>query len=280
MQRKWIVCISRYFDFWGFCMEFAVTKRYEECYLLILVLHIILMCATGWSILIFLKKPTDDTLGHANDIIKLGSILFVCILSLMESYFKRNRQKKFWHIFQKIENKCRPIQSLQLSSYLMKFGFVFVTSIMSTVYYYLKYMHFSYRSDSLAQITMCAFDLLTKIYLNRVLYYLLYLELIENEMNRINQFTKEITQKSRNKMQRRNNERNPQPLRQLLRIEHRLRAICEYYQLTCELSDELNSVFGWSNVLTILFSFALILTELNWVYWKWYNLFKIVNMIG
>lgn len=31
-----------------------------------------------WLIFRFLKKPIDDTLGHANDTIKLGRILFVC----------------------------------------------------------------------------------------------------------------------------------------------------------------------------------------------------------
>lgn len=66
----------------------------------------------------------------------------------------------------------------------------------------------------------------------------------------------------------------------ILNHEDNLKRISEYYQLMRELRDELNLVFGYSNPLTILFSFGLIMTEVNWVYWRLYNKVDIMNMIG
>lgn len=57
-------------------------------------------------------------------------------------------------------------------------------------------------------------------------------------MNAIDQIVREIARKSRIKMHRRSNGRNRHLLRQPQRIEQRLRALCEHYPLTCEMSEE------------------------------------------
>ncbi|XP_055295867.1 uncharacterized protein LOC129565239 [Sitodiplosis mosellana] len=272
MEPKWIVFILRYFDCWGFCTEFQTTqRRSDECYLVILVLHIVMDFFAAWSIVAFLKRPTDDELGHVNDVIKLGGILFVCFLSVTESYFKRKRQRRFWHVFQKIEQSYRSRQSFRLQSYLKKFAFFIFGSITSTLYL----MFYSYHNGSLFinyPHFWFTYEIVTRQYRNRVLYYLFYLELVENELKTIEGLARDAAQSSHcsmYKIDKRENSGNQSDLKRIF----------EYYQLACELSEELNSVFGWSNAATISFLFGLILTELNWVYWIWYNRFDIVNMI-
>lgn len=263
----------RYFDCWGFCTGFQTTKRYDECYLVIFVLHIVMDFFAGWSIIVFLKRPTLDTLGLVNDVIKLGSILFVCFLSITESYFKRKTQRIFWLAFQKIEQSYRTKQSYQLQSYLKKFAFFVITSMVSSAYL-LSFMY--HHPDSIFMENpdfWFTYEFVTKLYQNRVLYYIFYLELVENELQMIEAMAENVAQSGRYFTNSTNNY-------QTLNHEDNLKRICEYYQLTRELSEELNLVFGWSNAVTILFSFALILTESNWVYWRWYNQFSMVNMIG
>lgn len=274
MRPKWLVFILRYFDCWGFCTAFSTTQsRYDECYLVVFVLHIAMDFFAAWSIVAFLRRPTNDTLGYVNDAIKLGSILFVCFLSVTESYFKRNRQRRFWHIFQIIEQSYRTKQSFQLQSYLNKFAFFIIGSMISSFYVmylsirngtiFMKFPHFWF-----------TFETVTKLYRNRVLYYILYLELIQSELKIIEEMAKDAAQSDYCQV----NDcidagKSGGNLNNLKRIS-------EYYQLTRELAEELNAVFGCSNAATISFSFGLILTELNWVYWRWYNHFSLVYMIG
>lgn len=272
-----MIFILRYFDIWGFCTEFQTTKNSNKYYLVIFVIHILIDFIASWSIVTFLKRPTEDTLGHVNDVIKLGSILFVCILSITESYVKRNNQRTFWDIFQEIEQSYRSKQSFQLKSYLKKFAFFIIGSITSSLYLLL----YSYYNSSIFTqypIFWLNFEMVTKVYQNRVLYYLFYLELVENELRMIERIAEDAAQGSNLTM---NNNNGNGKNGKIQTHEDNLKRICEYYQLTRKLSEELNLAFGWSNAATVLFSFGLILTDLNWVYWIWYEYkFKIMNLIG
>lgn len=185
MQQKWIVFILRYFDFWGCCTEFAIAKRNEKCYLLIFVLHLILILIAGWSIVIFLERPTIDVLGHINDTIKLGSILFVCLLAVIESFCKRNIQQRFWWIFRTIQRKFHSNRLFGLKCYIMKFSLFTLSSIISTLYYYLEVVALTKFDWTLCLV----YDLVTKIYQNRILCYLFYLELIQSEWNIMKQLS-------------------------------------------------------------------------------------------
>lgn len=274
MQRKWIVLILRHFDFWGCCTEFAVTKRYDECYSLIFVLHIILMFITGWLIVVFLKRPTDDTLGQLNETFKFITYIFVCILSVLESYFKRRQQQKFWHIFQIIQRKFHTDRSFQLNSYALKLILYTFASITYSLCFY-SYLGVFVMATSLPRIWF-AYDLVTKVYQNRVWCYLFYLELIQCEWNKIKEIVERAAQTEHIETYTINNRRSRAPLR----CKRSLKQICEYYQLIRQLSECLNLAFAWSNAVAILSTFGFILTDLNFIYWKWYNEYKITNMLG
>lgn len=111
-----------------------------------------------------------------------------------------------------------------------------------------------------------------RLYKNRVLYYLFYLELIENELKTIEEMAECAAQSNFSADENDGKEDDGN--------EKNLKSISEYYQLTRELCEELNAVFAWSNAASVSFLFSLILTEVNWVYWKWYNHFDIMYMIG
>lgn len=129
MQQKCMARVTRYFDCWGHCTQFEAIKRHK-------LFHIILTLINGWLIIVFLNKPTDDTLAHLNDVLKLGSFLFVCCFSASEAYVKCKRKKIFWLFLEKIEWQFRSDQSLQLHiNYLFILGFIVVSTITASAYY-------------------------------------------------------------------------------------------------------------------------------------------------
>lgn len=275
MRRQWIVCILRYFDFWGFCTEFQTTKRYGEFYSLILVFHILLILFTGWTFILTLKKHTDDSLGNINNALKLGSMLFVYLLSVIESFVKRPQQRQFWIIFQKVQKKFHSNESFQLRKYFLKFAYFITTSMISTVYF-LYYLHKHNLVTADGWYFFLTFDIVTKIYQNRVMYYLFSLELIKIELNIIIRLATKAVKFSRIRIKTVIYRRNCR----IMNYDETVNEISKYYQLTRQMSENINHVFGWSNSVTILFAFGFILTELNTVYWRWYNEGEIIKMLG
>lgn len=106
---------------------------------------------------------------------------------------------------------------------------------------------------------------LLSMYQHRIFYYLFYLDLLRNELKTIvNKVKKMVRSLKIPKIYRKK--------KTFKKFEqNRLKWIREYYKLIYEMNECLNSVLGWSNLVTILFSFALILTDLNRYYWIWYN---------
>lgn len=110
--------------------------------------------------------------------------------------------------------------------------------------------------------------ILSILFLNRVFFYLFYMELIKYELCNIERETKEMAQMYRNKCCGANCKKksfmNDFEKKRFLWIR-------EYFQSIYQMCNFLNEFLTYSTAATIFFSFQFIATDILWIYWKLYN---------
>lgn len=268
MYSLWLVNLTFFFDLWGLCTEFKDSPRQLSFDRIIFVLHILLAIVFTVLTFVFLKRPVQDYLGIFNDSVKLNSMLLVYWLSILESYSTRRTLKKFWIIVQQIDQQFCSHQFLCFKSYFVKMITYFIFLIMFLLNYVWK---ISPNSD-LHYFWFCFTSY--QIYFNvRLFYYLFFLEFIKHELKAINQeVSAMLACLKRNKL------RNA---KDFIRIFHRNRFkwFRQYYGCVYELSNIINSVCGVINCAAIPLPFLLLLTDVNWFYWKILNMYD-VDIIG
>lgn len=120
-----------------------------------------------------------------------------------------------------------------------------------------KYIHF-----------WLSYVLLMFVHQHRQFYCLFFLDVIEHELkeikNEINRMIHSFESSRGDKLE----------LTMFKKYEIiRLEWIREFYELVHQMCECLNkSVLGWPNVIVVLFSFGILLSDLNWMYWRWYNI--------
>lgn len=262
MYPQWMLNLLFYFDLWGFCTQFKRSTNQLKFDRLILMLHVFLASTVTSFIWKYLARPDDDKLGTVNDIMKFTNLLLVYWLSIFELYINRRIQKQFWYIVHYIDERFCSLQRFDLGHYPLK------TKIYFTLTIFIHSIFFK-RLLTTTRIEFfyfwISYLLVVWIYQNRSFYYLFYLEWIKHELKKVNHEAQQIVSTYQSSMMKNGNER--------MKIFHRNRFkwLRQYYGSTYDLSDELNIIFGWSNVITILVSVHLILADLNWFYWKLYN---------
>lgn len=115
----------------------------------------------------------------------------------------------------------------------------------------------------------CSYIIIVLAYQTLSFYYLFYLEFIHHELCSIDFEIRQLLVDC--------NAKNWIKTKQFIKRFHctRLKWIRGYYGLIYNLSETMNSVFGWSNVVTLLLSFEFVLTEINWFYWKLLNKYEL-----
>lgn len=268
MSSKWQLFLFRYFDIFSFCTEYLPTKRYSQFVQCTFAFHIASATITTGSIILYMNRPMLDDLGKANDMVKFVCGLLVYWISIFEMYSSRSAQQRFWQRINDIDRQCCSHRSLIQSGYLLKVLFLHTTILYIFCNHLRKvfvcgvdYLYFFY-----------SYDLILFIFLNRVFYYLFFVELIKHELGTI-----ENELKIMKRLRCDRNASNYQRLYWKRFQSHRhfeyerFKWIRVYYRLIHGISLHLNETFGWSNGLTILYAFQLTLTDVNWFYWKWYN---------
>lgn len=264
MLPKWMIYILHYFDLCAFCTAIKSSQRYQKIVRLSFLSHVIIATISTLFIIRYLNRPISDILGTVNDIVKFGVGLSVYWSSILEMNLNCDAQKLFWMRFQKIHNQYCTHQSFLLRNYLIKCAiysiamfFIFFSYFWKIIACNVKFLYFFF-----------SYLFVMVMYVNRAFYYLFYLEIIAYELGKIENEVKSIVRIIEFKRT------------SIFGIKYqmhgeferkRLKWIREYYQLIYEIAMDLNNVYGWSNVETILYSFQLSLTEINWFYWKWYN---------
>lgn len=260
---NWMNNLLCYFDLWGLPTDFRMDSNYQKISRLSTILISILGLIVTVLLIIYLKRPTYDPLGTLNDVIKYAGILIVFWSSLFELNTKHSIRRRFWCTFEQIDALYCSHRRFEIANYLNKFRFCSSTFAIVC----LIYLH-RITSDTGSQYLYFWFTNFTLIamYLNRVFYFLFYLELIKYELSIIEKETKELVRAYRN------TECAIARGKTMLEFQQkRFKWIRDYFQAIYFMCDSLNQFLGWSNAITILFSFQLIITDVIWVYWKYYN---------
>lgn len=259
MFSKWIVVLLKYYDFLGYYTEFALTTKYHHAVFVVFLLHIFLAsCLSAFSIQYILLPDFYPMLTMINSSFQLFCVLIVYWAVIIESYLRRNVQKQFWRILEVIESQHYRRVHSQLTSYLIKFFEFFVAFVLAQITLNAQFISHT----GLISCYLLAYLILVKISQDRMLYYLLHVELLHIELKMIEQEVQRMVIISRNKCSLLNTHLTMENQR------NRFKCIRDYYRLAYDLNVCINSIFGWSHFATILCYFYFLLTDLNWAYAK------------
>lgn len=266
MFPHWVIKFLRYYELWGFRTEWKTNFRYRLFFThLIIAVHIVSISVVTIVIYGYMRRFDSDILGTLNDIVKYGGALFVYWSSVIESCFKSRTKEKLWEFYKIIDARYCGHRGYKNRKYSLKFNIHLLVVIIIGILYLRQIIH---SSGTKYIHVWCAHIILLTICHNRTFYYLLHLELIKNELRIVEGEVKKLSNSFKT------NRRAFEGRRSLMFEsfeKNRLKWIREYYGIVSKLSECVNSGFGWSNLATITFSFQIILTDLNWLYWKLYN---------
>lgn len=243
MFARRVVLILKFFDFCGFFTEYSYSNRYQQVIYIVFILHIFFaVYFTFFLRCVLFSIRSLKLLDSINEFVQYQSSLHSYYILIIESFVHRKKQRFFWKIYKKIEDrsnfKCR-LYSLKLIEF---FVVLFVTN---TICLYL---------SNIETHVWLGYTILNAINNIRLFYYIFYLELIRLELKCIEKTIKEMIELSRFS---------------IVYYQHRniyFKKIRDYYAITCELIDHLNEIFGLSNFSTMIYHFFYLFTILNYAY--------------
>lgn len=280
MYPTWMKILFLYYDFWGFCTLYKTPLRKPKYYRVIFAFHLFLVTFATVGIFLFLFRPINDVLGHLIDSLKLCAHLLVYWISIFELYLKQQTQQKFWNILNFIDKHlCSHRFNCFKSSYLLKIIVYFVI-IMTFLLNYVIILFSMTASNKSSYYFWFCYALIVLFHKHQAFYYLFYLEIIKYELKMVRNELDEMWQFCENQEMK--------STKQFAKVFQckRFKWIRELYESIYDMNDVVNTVFGWSNIVAISFSFLLILADINWLYWKSFNKYridrigKLLNVMG
>lgn len=248
MFSKWIDLLFKFFDICGFHTElFCLNKKTS---VKIFVLHNLWVFTLTIFILLASSQPiilTEALAYSVNYLLQNVNGMFTYWVIIVESYFQRKNQQKFWQIYKQVYH-YRKVGRSFLRTFSIKFAHFFIVITIIQMYFVLYFVSVNGNQFIFFRI---AYFCYVAMYQCRSFYYILYLELIKYELMRIKCEVKQITI-GRNDYKREKS------------LEIHIKNINRYYQLIYALTDRINDTFGWSNFTTVIYCFHLPLTDFNW----------------
>lgn len=277
MLPTWIIKLLWFFEYCGFNTEFTtilpkqdISRVQKVC---ILTAHLtVLSVSVFWiyQALVTINAVVGGV-GTANDFLKIFTGIVAYILFLTESRLMRCKQQRFWQVFKEIDARfCFRIR-FSFDEYLFKtfqwiVGVTFCHTTMAIAFYH------AYGFELLVY-QWVSFVVIVVPQQLRQAYYFLLVELLSNELHVIERETFQMAKVHKIRYDLQNN------LRDSFQRE-RLKWIRGYYDLLFEMSECLNRVFGWSSVASFLHTFLIFATDLNWLYWRYFNKIFIRSPLG
>lgn len=243
-------CWFRYFDLCGFFTEYKQSKHQIYNNRIILAVFICIGIISRCLTLEYFKRYERDALGGINDVVKLEGFQIFFWTTLIESYFKRRKLRNCWIILRLIHKNYQ-----NKNNNLNRFRWIFIFSCATFIVTHSRLTYSVFEFNVKYRYFWFSYMFNMVIILSRLFYHTIFMEIIRNELKTIHQ---EIQKLVTNVMWTKC-------------TMDRLKSIREYHAMVYHFSETINCVHGWSNAITILFSFTLLLCDINWVYWKWYN---------
>lgn len=256
-----------FFDLCGLSAQFRTYTNQLKFHLIIFILHIILETLATVFVVIYLLRPDDDEIARLNDCLKFSALIIVNWLSLVELYSKRNLQKLLWHCVLSIDQHFCSHKQYKLQNYLNKLKIYFVCAMIAYAIYLYRLINNTGTKFVLFWFSYSFMMIFFKI---RSFYYVFYLEFIKSELRIIDH---EVTAMLNDCTVLQSYCMSRKSKFAVKFYRNRFNWIRQYYGLVYDLCCNVNTLFGWSNVVVILFTFHLILMDINWAYWKLINKF-------
>lgn len=227
------------FNFCGFCTELSELRasrwRHLKWTLLVLVVNLIGLCCVCGFVWRYLDQFYEglDFLNVTNDVIKFAGAAIARLFIVFESFAKRNIQRNFWKIFHEIRSKYnRSDRDLRFGRYFMKVGQFFGVAI---VIEYIQYSRWGINRVNLCFL-IATFSM-TTLRQFRIFHYLFFIHLLDHQLDEIEIGMKLLADSSENGQV----------------SKERLKWMRMHYDLVFDLSNCINEVFGWSNVINVLY---------------------------
>lgn len=258
MFSKWIVFTLKIFKALGFQTVLPGTSKQQKFSPhLIFIVHISLATfATLYSKEVEYFFHTINTrMETINGMLQYYFTVATYCIAIIESYVQRKHQQRFWQVFDQINIFLENAQykHVTLRRYLMKYFelLVFFAAFIS--------YHCARELMCLPNAVYCSLGMLCR---NKVFHLLFYIELIKFELKILENEVKQIFKINDNKdciiiLNRNAN------IKELDR--KRFVWLQENYQILNELSEFINSQCGWSTLATVVYSFCLLLSDINWM---------------
>lgn len=238
MFPTWITCLLKYHSFFGFHFINPIKVRGKSLSVLIVLLHIGLCAWCSYGSLITFANEIDNLMEHLdalNFLLYYTTSALTYALIIYDSCANRCAEIKFWQIYSQIDAKFCEQKSTEnrFNLFVMVLMYVIDASI-------------SILSVASEHTTSSAYLIRHHIYLivcnNHILFYVLHLNVIEIQYRKLEAGLNEMRQ------------------------QKRFNWIRNYYGLVCDMSDQLNNFFGWSQLASVLLNFHSILTFFNFIY--------------
>lgn len=238
MFSRSLTFLLYYFDVWGFCTEFSSSFHWKYFSITVFVVHNAFLLF-GLIFAIYEAKVDDSisTQVHlANDAMKTHFAMLTHWIIIIEAYFSRASQRKFWALISQAQQKGFP-RPFKLRRFTI---FIYNLSALLTFIqgWLIAYNH--PRSLMKRKVYMLIFGVYCQIYLNRIHFYTLHVEIIRIFLEYLIDISRILSDASERTKFRKN---------------------CE---LLSDLIETINKIFGWSNAASILFAFNLLLAISNW----------------
>lgn len=228
-----------HFDLCGFCTEYSQSTARNTLNFLIFLVHQALLLLsvlfTIWQI-----RLNDSMLSRvmlANEALRPYTETIACYIIIIESFASRKTQCRYWNIF-------KQIQHLQDNKKINQrtFTFFYFQSIFCTMFSEALCI-FIFSMKQWQQLVYSAFFIMqTHIYQNHIHYFTLHLNIVHAHLEFASRILKTLSSRC---------------------SKERLREIRLSYILIAESINSINHIFGWSNAAAILFSFNMLLSQLN-----------------
>lgn len=245
---KYIVVILLFFAVCGFQPEQPIFTSHKALFAISMfqIYNIIAFLSHFPDIYAWMNEKfskLDMTNEMVQHIIALLAYSVICI----ESVIKRKTQRRFWRLYEDLlqYHSIHHAEEI-LRNYALKFTEYFLFCSSSFAYALIatnEDYNFSYNIPY-----FLAYLSIMGICQIRLFYYLFYLELIKAELKAIE---KEIES----------------DIDESFELPSKWELTRKYCKSIHELCECLNSVFGWSNLLSVLAIFLFLLTDTNWVYY-------------
>lgn len=258
MFPKFILYLLYSFNLWGYCTELPELRMSRKWIRVIFVCQVICSFCFGVFVWFLLQQQfmQIDLLSITNFVIKLRGAVLCYLFIIVESYCQRHSQRTFWQIYRNIRSEFnRAGHPANFSSYLFRFVQFFVTVVGVELSFIAPFASYLDVTSSL-----CLFSYLSLLLMQqwRTFHYLFFIRLLDHQLDEVGVEMKMLADASETGTLSRD----------------RLCWIRLYYDSVHELMNRINEVFGWSNVVCILYLFLRLVVDLNEFYRKYHESFE------